>query len=52
MREGKNIAQWASHLHSHQDGVARRNVAAARLADPEAADQDDALKRLSPQGAP
>jgi len=31
--------------------VARRNVAAARLADPEAADQDEMLKRLSPQGA-
>ena len=31
--------------------VARRNVAAARLADPEAPEQDDELKRLWPQGA-
>ena len=31
--------------------VSRRNADAARLVDPEAADQDDTLKRLSPQGA-
>ena len=31
--------------------VARRNADAARLVDPEAADQDETLKRLSPQGA-
>ena len=30
---------------------ARRNADAARLVDPEAADQDETLKRLSPQGA-
>ena len=31
--------------------AARRNADAARLVDPEAADQDETLKRLSPQGA-
>ena len=31
--------------------VSRRNADAARLVDPEAADQDETLKRLSPQGA-
>jgi len=31
--------------------ISRRNAEAARLVDPEAADQDDTLKRLSPQGA-
>jgi putrescine transport system substrate-binding protein len=31
--------------------VARRNADAARLVNPEAADQDETLKRLSPQGA-
>ena len=31
--------------------ISRRNADAARLVDPEAADQDETLKRLSPQGA-